>query len=1084
MEGRRTEIENNFINNFLEKESEDIYEYENIKTSKKNNNNNNNDFNDDFDNITGFTEQITEADTYQSFNPNKFIQSKSVIEIVDTEELTENDTEIDNKEDKFQSYYNHVNIAKENNNNSNMYTEIEREMDHDNEPPNTYTEYEDEKENFVYDGYHNSTEPNNELNTTTTDAYTKTEIQTERITLKEMEIPNNENQRTEIDIETEMEIEMESEIESEMEKNNETYEPTSESKIETESITHKKDTEKINEISEPKSEPKSEPEMETIRENENLPNLETVNTNGALENNNDTMLLDTSIHHEISIDNAINSDIQEIKQKLKIIGMNSEYNVNNYDDINSTTSTISSLNMSTDGQPENQKNKVSLEMEYIDVSKSKTFGGYTDAFANTKLMDSPNELSKVYWEHIKSEEKKYEASTSYADSEGMDEESSHTQKFKSISDMVVIDVINDDENKRINTFITNPDTADVTLTTDNDSDRDRSLKRSYAFYDKLPEKEGEEEEEEEKKLVSSVRTLKPPKSLFNQKLKFRFNHDTYRNYILRRIHSHKQNSIAIASIKNNRKWTDNEQGQASTSSTPNHQNLHEFDLHKKNKFAKRIINKYNLSNFIAKQRYKAKLKIDYYKIMYQRHLNQPKMDFQDYMKEYDNEKYEANPYIQEIYNKTEVGEEEGEEEMTEKEIRRRTEYDHEYFFDEEEEEDRENQNPQKKMKLINNILIKHENHNHRKYENQDIPLLEKRYHPKENYFSKFEKKSEPEKESEKKFDFSYYRKSYDDERNSRNIYLSEDLTKESLKRPQRFNQKEFNKLIFREMQKRNKTHEKYNREKFSEKLHFHLNNKNNNYYHFKSEKYLLESPKDQMEKELREMDLQHKMELQNQTLHPEKLIIDIKDSDDSDNDENEDDEEKKVLLSRTPQPIKKRVSFKMDIVEDEEDEIRHEPLRFVDPLQLKSCLSKEPVDYDKKLFMKDQIEMKKGDNAKSNKGNGSKEPQKKEIIASSIVNEYTSEMNSYIGDDFGNYFTGYAYNNYYYFNGKNYTLRSMFNPKMFYREYFSNENTIRTNDQLFRRYTKLFKMINLYRAIITTLYGVYELYESKPLNKN
>ena len=1067
---RKIEIENNFINYFLERETENNYEYETLKNSKMNN------IDDDLDNLKDFTEQMTETDNYQNSSiPNKIHLTETGIEITDTEKVTENDTELENENDKYQldKYqlnYNNVNRVKENNDyvNTNVEVETETEVEtnyHNNELPNTITEIEEKNEVYVDEVSNNSTENKKDEPLPTGEAtYTETEIETEITTQKEME-KNNKISETEVEMETDIETETDTDIESVTLKNIDNKNETLESKPKSE----------IESIMKTEMESEMATEKETEIEIDNLPNHEIININEnlsttTLENDNYTKLLDTPIHHEKTTNNMMDSDIQiEIEQNPLMSNLTNKINVNNNDD---TT-------IPTENQFEKSEFDIPSETESIDSSNMKSFGGYIDSVFNSRLIDLPNELSKLYMEHIKSEEKKYEASTSTNItepdrlSEGITEEMNENfsqqkvKTFKSIKDMVVIDVINDDENKRVNTFVTNPDTADVTLTTDLNFKKDRTLKRSNAFYSKLPD------EEEEKKQKNPIRKLRPPKSLFNKKLNFKFNQDTYRNYMLRKLHSHKHNSIAFATIRNNRSWS-NEQPQASTSSTSNRQEIHKSDLHKKSKFAKKIINKYNLSSFIARQRYKAKLKLEYYKIMYQRHLKQPQKNFQDYMKEYEEEKYETNPYIQEIFNEKEDIEDE--EEMTEKESSRETENDN---FDE---EDKENQNPQNKIKLINNLIIKHENHNHERYENQDIPLIEKKRQPKENYFSKLEKKREQVKENEKKMDFSYYRQSYDDERNSRNIYLSEDLTKESLKRPQQFNQNELNKMIFKEIQRRNQARENYNRESFSEKLHFYSRKKE--YYHFKSENYLLESPQKQLEMELKDMDLQHKMKLQNQTLHPEKLIIDIKDTDDESNDDEieEKEEEKKTLLNKTPNPIKKSVSFKMDMDDsdsDEDDEPHHEPLKNVNPLKLKSCLSKHHVNYDKKLFMKDQIEMKKEFGTNSKKGNGDNNPPNKEIIASSIVNEYTSEMKSYIGDDFGNYFTGYAYNNFYYFNGKNYTLRSMFNPKMFYREYFSSENAIRTNDQFFSRYTRLFKILNFYRSIITTIYGIYELHQSK-----
>jgi len=341
---------------------------------------------------------------------------------------------------------------------------------------------------------------------------------------------------------------------------------------------------------------------------------------------------------------------------------------------------------------------------------------------------------------------------------------------------------------------------------------------------------------------------------------------------------------------------------------------------------------------------------------------------------------------------------------------------------------------------------------------------------------------------------AYYRQSYDDERNSRNIYLRDDLTQESFnKRQPHLSQKELNKMIFREMQKRNFARQTYNREHIGERLRLRQEKeRKNEYYHFKSEDYLFDTPQERVERELRDMH-EHQKELMERKLssESESLIIHIKEEEDDEEEkkdlkmtgekEGEQNEEgkKKKVIDITPHP-KKKVSFKLvdekGIMNEEEEEglPRHEPCKNINPLKLKSCLTKNPVNYDRKLYLKSGMMETKGESSEK----GAPPSGSTEIIASSLLDDNNHELDSYIGDNFGNYFTGYAYNNFYFFNCKNYHLMSMFNPKMFYREYFSEDNTIRTNDQYNQRLMKLFRMINLYRSIITTGYGAYELYEN------
>ncbi|ORX42027.1 hypothetical protein BCR36DRAFT_587512 [Piromyces finnis] len=957
---------------------------------------------------------------------------------------------------------------------TNTETELETEILPTQEIIDTNTENELENEKL----------PTQEI----IDTNTENELETENLPTQEIIDTNTENEleteklptqeATNTEIETELEIgdedlsnheiidtnnEIETEFETEIPLNQEIVDTNTETELETE-IPLNQEIVDIN--------------TETELEIEILPTQKIMDTNNETintleEKDNDTKLLDTPLLHE----KTSMMDFQKKEQNGK--ENNTTFEKNNSDNnTNVMPATSSLLTIPTDNHSEKYEFKMPFETESEDTENVKTFEGYIDSVFNDRSIDFPNELSKLYMDHINEEEKKYEssASTNVTESErgyeGITKEAKEVSPqqpklnaFNTINDMVVIDVLNNNENKKENTFLANPDTAGITSTADKKSNRIRSLKRLNAFYHKKNDE-------------NSTRKVKLPKVLFsfNEKMNFKYKHETHRNYILKRLLFQKQNSIAIATLKNNMKWSDeslphphsaSSSSSSSTTASSNHE-TNRSDLYKKAKYVKRIMNKYNLSSFISRQHYKAKLKLDYYKAMYQRRQFQPKKNFQDYIKEYDQEKYEMNPYFQEIINEQE------ENGMVEKEASTETESEYETCcFDE--------GDKKSKMKVIHNLLVKHENHQHKKYENQDIPLIEKKGRPTSlNFLTKLEKKREQEKENEKKMDSSYYLHSYEDERNSRNIYLSDDYSKETYQRQSKFNQKELNKLIFKEMQKRKMAQETYSREKFGEKLG-NLHNKKSEYYHFKSDNYLLESPQEQMERELKDMHQQHKkMVLQNQSLKSEKVIIDIQEPDYEKN--NEIEEEKEVLLNKTKRPLNRKVSFKMDFVDEEKEEgeeemLYHEPLKNIKPLKLKSCLSKQPVDYDKKLSMKYQMELKNGKNINPKIG-GNSNPQRKEIIASSIVNEYTPEINSYIGDSFGNYFTGYTYNNYYYFNGKNYTLISMLNPKMFYREYFDNENTIKTNEQLFRRYTKLFKMINLYRSIITTIYGVYELYEN------
>jgi len=914
-----------------------------------------------------------------------------------------------------------------------------------------------------------------------------------------VEIEMKSNQETETEVTTN--IEMKSEQEIEVKQNFET-ETITEKEIEYKQET-KIETAENEVITEIEMKSKQEAEIEVVNkiEIESEPETETeVATETEIEFKQETK-------NETATENVIKSEQETLTKTATEIETKPKHETETETELKKEipSDTITTHHDNSSDIPIETMITKKFEIELNKDDQEAIINEDSPTESNQKI-DIPKEIAMLYSIYMKRHEDEEENTfTSSIDTTEIpftdielstekiteeNEENSSTNQLrndiiKSISDMVVIDVI-EDENKQFNTFVTNPDTADISLEEKKEEPQpkrprlDRVLKRSDAFYLKSPEDDDSKEKKKDK--VEKPSTLLSLK----RKLNFNINHETYGNFMLKHIHSsHIQKPVTTTSQSN--MFSEAQESSISRSTSSNTFNKpHE-------RFLRNIISKYNVSNFIARQRYKARLRIDYYKFVYQRHLRQPQKDFQDYMKEYEDERYEMNPYLQE-YDQ----EEEDDESITEKkennkienEIIDIDENEVENDDDMSEEEDKENQQHRvsTKQKILHHFLNHNDTSKDSFYENQDTPLMEKKL-SEEKLLEKKEK--ERQKEMEKKMNFAYYRQSYDDERNSRNIYLRDDLTQESFnKRQPHFSQKELNKMIFREMQKRNFARQTYNREHIGERLRLREEKeRKNEYYHFQSEDYLFDSPQERVERELRDMH-EHQKELigRKDSSELESLVINIKEEEDEEGKEDlnitsekeydQKEDEKKKVIDITPRP-KKKVSFKLvdekEIMYGKKEGIpHHEPCKNINPLKLKSCLAKNPVNYDRKLYLKAGMMEAKGESSEK----GAPSANNTEIIASSLLDDNNHELDSYIGDNFGNYFTGYAYNNFYFFNGKNYHLMSMFNPKMFYREYFSEDNTIRTNDQYNRRLMKLFRMMNLYRSIITTGYGAYELYEN------
>jgi len=533
-------------------------------------------------------------------------------------------------------------------------------------------------------------------------------------------------------------------------------------------------------------------------------------------------------------------------------------------------------------------------------------------------------------------------------------------------------------------------------------------------------------------------------------------------------------------------------------------------------FIEQFINKYNVTEFISKQKYKAHQGTEYYKAFnhhhhHHHHQKPHQKDFHDYIKEYDEEKYETNPYIQEYYEDIEKEE---------------NDIDND---DEDENENEDNDSIQKldiskkgyiknkfneKSILLSNIFIKHDN----EYEYQEIPLLEKKNNNTNSYNNN--NNNNKERQNEKRMNLSYYQQSYDDERNSRNIYLRDEDTMESFMKIEKeiFNQNEINRKIFIEMQKRRnelrqqQQNQSYQREKFGEEL-IHLQDldekqkskKKNEYYYFCKEDYEMKqkySIQQRIEDQLQSMsDYFKKLQIgggREENDDREKgsestLIVDIQNEDEEKEIEEKDkmkkkderkvmeeeEEEEQGLLNLSQKTLKKSVSFNLNddyyyYNNDEYSTSPHEPIQKVNPSKLKSCLSKQSINYDIKLMNSEKDSNKRNSFYLNDSNNYNDD------IKFILKNEESLEMNPHINDNFGNYFTGYTFKNFYFFKGKNIHLMSMFNPKLFYREYFGDDsNTLKSSPQSIEKFMNLFKMINLYRSIITTIYGVYELYKSK-----
>ncbi|KAL6602186.1 hypothetical protein LY90DRAFT_678022 [Neocallimastix californiae] len=599
--------------------------------------------------------------------------------------------------------------------------------------------------------------------------------------------------------------------------------------------------------------------------------------------------------------------------------------------------------------------------------------------------------------------------------------------------------------------------------------------------------------------------------------RFRFfsKSETLRNYVLRKIHLYKQKSLVmLRTTKTTRNDThsslDNSFSSSSSSSATLNMisnsnestspasssssitlspqspmvsvsqpllisNERKTETKRKNisenlKFLSKVINKYQVANFIAGQRYGTYVGNKYYRTFLHHQPKSPKKDFQDYLKEYEEERFETNPYIQKYYEDLE--DEEDSEDNDEEEEEEDDDDD-----DNDENDEYKNENSEEKIskrkyirnklneKAItfnNNIFINQENKN----EYQDIPLLEN---------SPTQKKKHKRKENKKKRNLKYYQQCYDEERNSRNIYIQNDYPKESFKKKKRssYDQNKLNRLIFMEMQKRKKERQSHLREQFGKQF-FNENEKQdyqtaNEYDEIYEMKQLNSTQQQQIEDQSNNTNNSLKP-LQQKEIE-KALVVDIKDEE-NEKENNGYDEEKQNLLNYIPKTLKKSVSFNLKDNYYSGNSPYHVPNQGINPKNLKSCLSKQSENYDTKLTMA------------SNGGNNKKKDPlapntNHDIIASAIINENSPEVNSYINDNFGNFFSGYAYNNFYFFNGKNYHLMSMFNPKIFYREYFSFDSTIKpNNNQSFENLQKYFKKINLFRSIITTLYGIYELYEN------
>ncbi|ORX75638.1 hypothetical protein BCR32DRAFT_271779 [Anaeromyces robustus] len=941
----------------------------------------------------------------------------------ETEQQTEQETETDIYENKQDKNYNNFNSFTENSTTTSITsTEYPGKKIMEME---TETETKTETETEIYENKNNYF---NNFNTTTeTTKIVNTEMETE----VENETDNYNNSITTTPLETITEnvnTEMETEVENETDNYNNSITTTPPETI----------TENVNTY---------------ILENPCI-NLETENKKETEENKTE---MNTEMETEIETETTHLNYIPQYQVFEEIYDTN-DINNNINTNINNNIKNNNEINKKESNYPIENSEKTKFKMDVMFkkiIDENYLFKTFNDSVVIDVYEEFYHKNGNLYFSDLNT--------------------NTNSTKIKNISNNNTTEIplstlnttINDIENKNATTS-TNIDTEMV------EHRKKRSLTRENAFYYETPE----EKNLIIKKLINNndddnIDNIKKPYSIFysaKKRLNFnlRYNNEIFRNYILRKIHlqKQKQTSIAMATLRrnhNNNIFRNSMRAASSTHSstyTMMNEKKHFNIKHIKNiKILNNILNKYDISNFIARQRYKVHMKIDYYKSInrHRQHIHKPQKDFKDYMKEYEEEKYETNPYLQEYYDEDESEEEEdeNENEMKVEDIKE------EKGMSKDDDDDNYknklsltlNKLKEQKEKLLNNLF------NGKKH---DEPLSHHHYHKRKN--------SKDNKEN-----FTYYRQSYDDERNSRNIYLNDDYNEESYKRQPRLNKRELNKIILREMQKRHFENSSYNRTNFRDQLRKKGNK--NEFHHFSSEEYQLEDV-DKENYYLCDSNILEKMKMNNRDEKEEIEEIEENEKEKEmllnkiENNKNDGNEIKIEIEDKSNiKKIKKSVSFNLKTEEDDEDEPPcHEPNNNINPLTLKSCLSKQYVNYDKKLLF-----MTYG-NKKSEEGK--KSPEKgSEIIASSIITEFTPELKDYIGDNFGNYFTGYTYNNFYYFNGKQYTLLSMFNPKLFYREYFNNDNTI-GNDQSNKEWMKFFRMINLYRSIITTIYGVYELYQN------